>query len=77
MWSSGDLNKFQEFWPEDNQNYVVFCAWAGVRRETAEQRIGHRITSIAEERGWPNEYEKNPHDQESLCCFATFKSSLI
>ena len=45
-----------EFWPPSNQNYNIFCAWAGVRREIAEDRVGYHIPTIAERRGLPTDW---------------------
>ena len=45
------------FWHPHNQNYEIFCAWSGIRRETAEHRAGHPIPSIAEDRGLPTDSE--------------------
>ena len=51
-----------KFWPERNQNYTTFCAWAGIRRETAEKRVGHPITSIAEDRRFPKDWNVKEDD---------------
>ena len=56
-WLPLNQDIINKFWKDGSQNYTIFCVWAGVRRQIAEERVGHPIPSIAENRGVPVDWK--------------------